>query len=272
MTKIIQLEGTFNTRDIGGMVNEDGKTIRYHRMIRSDALNNITSQDVIYLQELGLKTIVDFRGKEEREKAPDVKIEGVKKVYLSPNAEVANLASGNIVDDQKKIDTLIKITSTPEGRAQLQARSDEMSEQMRELVKTPYANQQYQKYIDLLTDESNLPLLHHCKGGKDRTGFAAMITLFILDVSLDKVKEDYMLTKECMAKRNEKRMDEYRQYTDNPFVLEYLSGLMQTKEIYFDAAIDEMIKMGGSIQNYLEKYLNVTPEKKEKIKHIFLEE
>ena len=57
---------------------------------------------------------------------------------------------------------------------------------------------------------------------------------------------------------------------DDPFVLEYLSGLMQTKEVYFDAAIDEMIKLAGSIPNYLEKYLDVTLEKKEKIKQIFL--
>ena len=272
MTKIITLEGTFNTRDMGGIMNEEGKYVRYNRMIRSDALNKITNHDVEYLEELGLKTIVDFRGKQEIEKAPDIKIAGVKEIHLSPNAEVANLASGNIVDDKVKIDTLIKEASTKEGRARLQARTDEMSEQMRELVNSPYANKQYTAFINLLTNEDNLPLLHHCKGGKDRTGFGAMITLFILDVSLDKVKEDYMLTKECMCERNEKRMNEYRQYTDNPFVLEYLSGLMQTKEIYFDAAIDEMIKLARTIPNYLEKYLDVTPEKKAKIKQLFLED
>ena len=270
MTRIIKLEGTFNTRDIGGIFNEEGKCIQYNRMIRSDALNKITVQDVDILKQLGLKTIVDFRGKQEIEKAPDIKIDGVKTIYLSPNAEVANLASGNIVDDQQKIDALIKIAGTQEGRTQLRARSDEMSEQMRELVNSPYANKQYTSFINLLTDETNLPLLHHCKGGKDRTGFATIITLFILDVSLEKVKEEYMLTKECMASRNEKRMNEYRQYTNDPFVLEYLSGLMQTKEIYFDAAIDEMIKLAGTIPKYLEKYLDVTAEKKEKIKKIFL--
>ena len=70
---------------------------------------------------------------------------------------------------------------------QLKARSDEMSEQMRELVNSSYANKQYTSFINLLTDENNLPLLHHCKGGKDRTGFATIITLFILDDSLEKV-------------------------------------------------------------------------------------
>ena len=52
MTKIITLEGTFNTRDMGGIMNEEGKYVRYNRMIRSDALNKITNHDVEYLEEL----------------------------------------------------------------------------------------------------------------------------------------------------------------------------------------------------------------------------
>jgi len=271
MERIIKLEGTFNTRDMGGIKNKDGRTVQFNKMIRSDALNTLTANDVAILEEKGIKTIVDFRGKSEVEKAPDVKIAGAQEINLSPNAEVANIASGNIVDDKKKIDALLKATSTEEGRQKLLSRLDEMAEQMRELVAGEYANQQYTKFVNLLTDSENLPLLHHCKGGKDRTGFAAMITLFILDVDVEEVKKDYMLTKECMAERNEKRMDEYRAYTDNAVVLEYLSGLMQTKEIYFDAAITEMEKLAGSVDAYLTKYLDVTPEKKAKIQALFLD-
>ncbi len=272
MSKIIQLEGTFNTRDIGGVINKEGRKVRYGKMIRSDALNTLTTKDVQFFQDYKLKTIVDFRGRQEVIKAPDVKIPGTEVVYLSPNAEVANIASGNIVDDQAKIDALLKEVQTKEGRDRLLARLDEMALQMRELVNDPYANEKYREFVNLISDEKHLPLLHHCKGGKDRTGFAAMITLFILDVSEEEVKKDYMLTKECMAHRNEKRMNEYREYTDNEVVLEYLSGLMQTKEIYFDAAIDEMKKLSGSIDQYLKDYLGVSEEKKNKIKNIFLED
>lgn len=271
MSKMISLDGTFNTRDIGGIINKDGQIVRYGLMIRSDALNQLTNQDVQFFQDYHLKTIVDFRGQKEVLKAPDIPIPNTTIINLSPNAEVANIASGNIVDDKAKIDALLKAVSTQEGKEKLLGQLDHMAQQMRELVNDPYANQQYRQFVDLISDKNNLPILHHCKGGKDRTGFAAMITLFILDVSEKEVKKDYMLTKECMAKRNEKRMNEYRQYTDNEVVLEYLSGLMQTKEIYFDAAIDEMKKLSGSIDQYLVDYLGVTKEKKDKIKNTFLE-
>lgn len=272
MVKIITLEGTFNTRDIGGIINQEGRMIRYGRMLRSDALHNITKKDMDFLQSYGLQTIVDFRGKEEVKKAPDIEIPNIKTKNLSPNAEVANIASGNIVDDKKKIDILLQEASTEEGKNKLKARLNEMAEQMRALVNSAYANQQYSKFVDVLTEKNNLPILHHCKGGKDRTGFATILTLCILDVSEEEIKKEYMLTKDCMAKRNEKRMKEYRMYTDNEVVLEYVSGLMQTKEIYFDAAIDEMKKLAGSIDRYLERYVGVTKEKKDIIKQLFLED
>lgn len=272
MPKIIKLLGTFNTRDIGGLRNKAGRKVKYGQMYRSDALNNVTAEDCDYLEKLGIKTIVDFRSNDEIMAAPDKIIETAKIVHLSPNADIAALGSGNIVDDQQKIDTLLQEATTQKGRAQLQAKVDEMAEQMRELVSDPFANQQYERFINLLTQEESLPILHHCKGGKDRTGLAAILTLLILDVPLQAILEEYMLTKGCMAKRNEKRMQEYRTYTDNKVVLDYLSGLMQTKELYFNAAIDEMMNKSGSIDHYLEEVLHVTKDKKERIQALFLED
>jgi protein-tyrosine phosphatase len=270
--KIIKLSGTFNTRDIGGLRNKAGKKVKYGQMYRSDALNNLTTEDCDYLERLGIKTIVDFRSNDEINAAPDKVISTAKTVYLSPNADVAALGSGNIVDDQQKIDTLLQEAATEKGREQLQVKVDEMAEQMKELVSDPFANQQYEQFINLLVQEESLPILHHCKGGKDRTGLAAILTLLILDVPLNAILEEYMLTKDCMAQRNKKRMQEYQTYTDNKVVLEYLSGLMQTKELYFNAAIDEMIDMSGSIDHYLENVLHVTPDKKAHIQALFLED
>lgn len=272
MPKIIKLSGTFNTRDIGGLRNKAGKKVKYGRMYRSDALNNLTAEDSDYLEKLGIKTIVDFRSNDEIAAAPDKVIRTAETVHLSPNADIAALGSGNIVDDQKKIDTLVQEAATQQGREQLRAKVNEMAEQMKELVSDPFANQQYERFVTLLTQEESLPILHHCKGGKDRTGFAAMLTLLILDIPLKDILEEYMLTKDCMAKRNRKRMQEYQTYTDNKVVLDYLTGLMQTKELYFNAAIDEMINKSGSVDNYLEKVLHVTADKKERIQKLFLED
>lgn len=250
----LSLQGTFNTRDLGGYQTKEGRILKWGQLFRSDALHQLTSQDVKYFERLGLRTVVDFRGKNEIDSAPDRKIPGVKHVYLNPNAEVAALATGNLVDDREKISKLVAIANSSEGAAYFADRLDEMVEQMRELVASQIAQQQYRRFLELLLEENAVPLLEHCKGGKDRAGFASIVFLLALEVPKEIILQDYMMTKENMRDRNTRRMDEYRAYTDHPVVLNYLRGLMDTKEIYFEAAFDEMEKLGGA-DHYVKQIL-----------------
>jgi len=46
----------------------------------------------------------------------------------------------------------------------------------------------------LLSDEINLPVLIHCKAGKDRTGIVSAIVQLLVGVPFDVVLEEYLLT------------------------------------------------------------------------------
>lgn len=267
--RVLSLQGTFNTRDLGGYKTSDGKIVKWGQVFRSDALNQLTDQDVQYFERLGLRTIVDFRGKNEIESAPDRAIPHAKHVYLNPNAEVAALATGSLVDDQEKIRKLVSIAESSEGGSYFSKRLNEMADQMRELVSTEIANRQYRNYLELLITDDATPLLEHCKGGKDRAGFAAILFLMALGVSKEVIVEDYLLTKQTMAERNKKRMAEYQVYTDHPLVLDYLAGLMDTKELYIEAAFAEMEKLGG-YDRYLADVLGMTDETLSALKAKFL--
>lgn len=257
----IPLEGTFNTRDFGGYIGHEGKMVKWGVFYRSDALHKLTEQDVATLKKLNLRTVVDFRGEGELEKEPDVIIADVTYVNLPPHAAVAQLASGNINNDKAKVEELVRLADTEEGRKTLLERNDDMSQQMRDLVSQEIANEKYSIYLDMLLDVANTPILHHCKGGKDRAGFAAVVALMALGVSKEQIMKDYMLTKEFMAARNVRRMNEYKQFTENQFVLDYLSSLMQTQERYLEAAFDEISKISGSFDQYLIDRLGMTEEK-----------
>ena len=269
-TRLLPLDGTFNCRDLGGYKGAEGKRVKWGQLFRSDALNKLSNRDIAFLEGIGIKTIVDFRGDGEWQAAKDKPIKGAEFVNLSPNAHTAALASGNIVDDRKKIESLVQMAQSEEGVKELNQRLDEMALQMREIVHGEYSNKQYKKLMKLLSDETSAPLLQHCKGGKDRTGFGAMLMLLALGVSIEDIEYDYMLTKQYMAARNEKRMDEYRQFTDDKVVLEYLSGLMQTKMIYIEAAWDEMKKLSGNIPTYLKEHIGVTEADMRKLQEMYL--
>src|SRR5690606_24709795 len=50
------------------------------------------------------------------------------------------------------------------------------------------------RFLHLIGDDDNLPVLFHCTAGKDRTGMAAMILLSLLGVPDDVIAADYSLS------------------------------------------------------------------------------
>ena len=268
--RVINLDGTANTRDFGGYPGLDGKFVKWGVFYRSDALNKLSEEDITILESLKIQTVVDFRTEREVTSGPDKIIQGVQYFNFSPNAEVAQLASGNIQDDKTKVEELVGKVSTEEGRKSLAKKLDDMEIQMREMVNDKVANQAFGSFMNLLVEQSNVPILHHCKGGKDRTGFASAIVLLALGVDKKWVMQDYMMTKELTGNRNEKRMQEYRQYTDNEVVLNYLSSLMQAQESYLEAIFDEIERLSSNIEKYLEDYLDFTEVKLRKLREYYL--
>ena len=55
----IALEGSYNTRDIGGYTIDKDRVTRSHRYIRCDGMHRLTDEDQNKLTDYGLKTIID---------------------------------------------------------------------------------------------------------------------------------------------------------------------------------------------------------------------
>ena len=68
----IHLEGTTNTRDIGGYQTSDLRTLRWGQIIRSENLSRLTASDFQKLEEMGLKTVIDLRTDREHDQSPTV--------------------------------------------------------------------------------------------------------------------------------------------------------------------------------------------------------
>ena len=64
----LPLDGAHNFRDLGGYATSDGRTLRWGVLYRSDALADLSDDDLAYLGRLGLRRVVDFRSPLERER------------------------------------------------------------------------------------------------------------------------------------------------------------------------------------------------------------
>ncbi|KAI0123112.1 tyrosine/serine protein phosphatase [Xylariales sp. AK1849] len=62
--------------------------------------------------------------------------------------------------------------------------------------------------LGAFTKGSSLPILVHCTQGKDRTGLIVALALMILNVPVDAISHDYLLTQEGLVAERESRLAE----------------------------------------------------------------
>ena len=110
--------------------------------------------------------------------------------------------------------------------------------------------EEYRQTFAIALDAGSYPLLLHCTSGKDRTGFAAALMLLALGAPREIVLEDYDLT------------NHYRRSGAPPLWSRdagrdrrAFSSSAQPK--YLEAALDEIDRVHGSFDDYLNRALGV---------------
>ena len=174
----LPLEGTLNTRDLGGYLTEDGRRVRWGQLYRSDQLSDLADEDVDELAAIGLRTVFDLRTDPEREGRAD---------RLPPSTELVHLTMSHPSMDSGDITGKILT-----GRA-----SHNYFEMMLERANRSFAldhTSEIAALLRALAEPGALPALFHCTYGKDRTGFVSAMVLDILGVPWETIEADYLLS------------------------------------------------------------------------------
>jgi len=186
----IHLKGTSNTRDIGGYMTSDLRTLRRGQIIRSENLSRLTASDFQKLEEIGVKTVIDLRTDKEHNKSPTVwQGDNPPRFFHFPVGDAHN----DWFNAQRR---MMKRNRFTEDQA-----LEHMVEGYRMIAEVGPPS--YQKLMDLVLDQSNWPILIHCNAGKDRAGVATTLILEALGVDRETIMEEFLLTNE-MARIEEK--------------------------------------------------------------------
>lgn len=268
----LPLNNLYNCRDMGGYLTTDARLTRWGQVFRSDALHQIDSQGQVYMQRMVIKKIIDFRSPEEIVKDPNKMISTSETFNFNPHADVAQQASTQSISkkDEDKIAHLEQLVQTEAGRNQLYKNRNMMIKQMEQLVIGTNAIDAYKQFFKVLLQADVTPLIFHCQGGKDRTGWAAALYLAALDVDKETIYQDYLLTDKMNAPRNAKRMAIYKKYTDNEEVLLFLASLQQTRKDYLDGAYKTVEEQYGTMTNYLKEVLGIDSDHLEILRNKYL--
>ena len=245
--RIYELSKQKNIRDLGGLVGAEGKTIKYGRIFRGGALNKVSSEDIDIINSFHLTDIVDFRSKDEFVHRPDQRFENVRYHNFTTfehemKKEDIQHDDGNLLWFMNKGDT---------GFYHLQ-------KTYKELVDTEEGQEAYRNLFKIIMGENNPIVYFHCSQGKDRVGIGAYLIESALGVSLEDIKEDYLLSNVAMEKRRDALVNGVK---DKPFYNEkYHEDLLQVfsaKLEYLQEAIDIIETKYGGVISFLKNILNV---------------
>lgn len=196
----LPLNGTYNTRDLGGYPIQNGGITRYGVFLRSDLGEGMTERDFSLLKEYRVDTVIDLRAPDECEREPDdfAKLSGVR-YYNCP------FSAGN------------RLPVSREDFAVIYGEILSCHEDMR-------------RTFSLLAASEGCAL-YHCAAGKDRTGVISALLLLLAGVSVSDVLADYQVSYTYIREwvrnwRHENRLGEFCGTSD----MEYME---QTLDRFF---------------------------------------
>lgn len=244
--RVLPLSGIHNFRDYGGYDVEGGGRLRDGMLWRSAHHVEASDDDLAAVDGLGIETVIDLRGDDEREVHPCRRSENFSARVLFAGGVTAGLAphlqaAGGAIDvataRERMIDTYAGMPYRPALVATLRL------------------------YLSALA-EYDAPSLVHCVAGKDRTGFAVAIVHRLLGVHEDDLMQDYLLTNSAgkIDERIAQGAAHIRARYGTEIQEDAIRALMSVNPAFLDAALATVRRDHGDVATYAEAVLNLTPE------------
>ncbi|GAK47292.1 protein-tyrosine phosphatase [Secundilactobacillus oryzae JCM 18671] len=259
--RLLQVNGGHNFRDLGGYKTTDGKTVKWHRILRTGKLANLKPSDLSLLDQYHVRHDVDFRSKAEVKLEPD---------RLPTGADYTSLPVF-------REDMTDSTTPLSEQEALLSSNAnfgrDQMMEAYKAMVTTTEAQESYRTFFDLLlsnNDEQNA-ILFHCTAGKDRTGMGAVFLLNALGVDEQQIKQDYLYTNEVTADYLQGILNDAKKKGMNQNFMSSVQSLFSVSTDYYGEAVNTIDRDFGGMQNYLHSVLKLQDNEIRDLKRLYLD-
>ncbi|RFM26149.1 tyrosine-protein phosphatase [Deminuibacter soli] len=244
-TRLVHVKGAVNFRDIGGYKTADGKTVKWNKLYRSADIGHLTDSDVDTLTNRHIKQVVDFRGVKESQQSPDRLPKGTAYMLMP--------AGSDSLPDAKQMMALIKAGSfLPEFYGNPQ-----------------YLGARYKGFFSmLLTMPNDEALLYHCTGGRDRTGMATALLLYVLGVPMKTIEADFTASNAYLESMNQSMYQGMVQATGTD--LETIKKSFELRPELLHAMFAGIEKKYGSVSNFMQTELNVGPKQIAELKAMYL--
>lgn len=219
----LPLKKAYNVRDLGGYPTKNGRVTKWKSFLRADSVSNLEEEDIKFLLDYGLVSVVDLRSKLEVKKSsnPFEKMKDVNYINIplgvsSKEDDIQDLTRMNMENPQEMMPKFYISILT------------ESTDSINEI-------------FDFISQGKDGCILFHCEAGKDRTGVLAMLLLGICDVDKADIIANYMTTYQYII-----RNPVMQSLSDN-----FCKEVIYSNAEYIEVAINYIINEFGTFNNYL---------------------
>lgn len=253
---LLPLTGAINFRDMGGLETADGRRVKKGILFRAASLTGLTEEDKRYLENLQIKRVFDYRRQEEADRNPDPPIGLAINERVSVSNE-ENITT-NMLTNEDEIKREYFRRFTVDGFTKIY--SD-----------MPIQNKSYKRLMGLVIGlQENMPLVHHCTAGRDRTGVGSMIILMTLGVPYKTVLEDYLLSNHTLADYHNELFEKAAKLFSAPELARFKHSF-PVREDYLQAALNAICSTYGDFDTYIKKEFGITEEVRRNLENHCLE-
>ncbi|MDR1673348.1 MAG: tyrosine-protein phosphatase [Bacteroidales bacterium] len=215
----VALEGAVNFRDLGGYTTTASRRVALNKIYRAAHLSRLTSRDREEMERRKIHTVLDLRSERDTVGASDRLPFGVDYLLLP-----SNVCDSVLLTDDRAMSKLYADISYFKA------------------IFRPF----FKKML-LLPDTS--AIVFHCSTGKDRTGIAAALLLYMLDVPKETIFADYMATCFYLQRHREQIIAEMTEkYGIQP---QAIAGKMECNPQYLQTVFDVIAREYGSVDAFL---------------------
>ncbi len=242
--RVLSTAGIHNFRDYGGYAVGGAGSMRKGVLFRSGEHAHATDADLALVDQLGVTSIFDLRGKGEREQAP---------CRRSPRfAAQIYCADGETAQSAPHAQAATAIDGA--------AARETMCRRYAEVPYRPYLTDVYRDAFRVLSTTSG-PTLMYCTAGKDRTGILAALIQTALGVHPDDVMADYLLTNtvgDAEARVEALRKDLQRRFGAG-ITEEAIRVVTSVEPAFLASAFASIRERSGSLDAYLQQEMRLPP-------------
>lgn len=211
MLRRIPLGNMMNLRDLGGYPLPDGGCTAWGQVLRGDNPKGFTDQEIQWLRDQGITTLLDLRSVQEAQRYPDELRDCPGFTYWN-----VPLVGGERLPNLE--------ADVGKSYFEMLERREHPAQALRVIAQAPGG------------------VLFHCMAGKDRTGCIAALLLTLAGVGREDILADYQIT-EIYIREMVRKIREVRPESA-PF-------MGQSRVEYLEDCLNRLEEAHGSVEGYL---------------------